>query len=409
MNSIRTLALAAVMAMAAMPGMAGEAARKVCVVNGDLNGWPANLVTIARLGEDARYYADTIPIGDGHIRYELDADGSTAYCITAWRGGSGRHANFIAENGEVSITFHPDGVADVRSDTPLNKEMRRVVAATDTITAAAFGRLEALERAKLDYTEPARRLMELRQTTRNSDSLKAIDTELRRLQADGRLLTPEFVAANNAVGEAFRRMYKVRCTYAVEHPGLVGLYFLHEAANAELADTALVGKAVAEIYAKRYPAAYSTRWLQGWLAGCNTKVGGDYFDFTAPDLAGNDHTLSKEIAGRVALIDLWGSWCASCRKHSKELIPLYDKYKDRGFTVVGVAREYDNADAMKTAIKRDGYPWLNLLELDDRLGIWKRYGIGNAGGGRFLVGRDGKILAVNPDAAQVEAILGDWL
>lgn len=74
-----------------------------------------------------------------------------------------------------------------------------------------------------------------------------------------------------------------------------------------------------------------------------------------------------------------------------------------------MAREYDNADAMKTAIKRDGYPWLNLLELDDRLGIWKRYGIGNAGGGRFLVGRDGKILAVNPDAAQVEAILGDWL
>lgn len=97
MNNIRTLALAAVIAMAAMPGMAGEAARKVCVVNGDLNGWPANLVTIARLGEDARYYADTIPIGDGHIRYELDADGSTAYCITAWRGGSGRYANFIAE------------------------------------------------------------------------------------------------------------------------------------------------------------------------------------------------------------------------------------------------------------------------------------------------------------------------
>ena len=171
----------------------------------------------------------------------------------------------------------------------------------------------------------------------------------------------------------------------------------------------MVGKAVAEIYAKRYPAAYSTRWLQGWFSGCNTKVGGDYFDFTAPDLAGNDHTLSKEIAGRVALIDLWGSWCASCRKHSKELIPLYDKYKDRGFTVVGVAREYDNADAMKTAIRRDGYPWLNLLELDDRLGIWTRYGIGNAGGGRFLVGRDGKILAINLEAAQVEAILEDKL
>ena len=409
MNNIRNLALAAVMAMTAMPGMAQETAKKVCVINGDLNGWPANLVTIVRLGEDDRYYGDTIPIRDGHFCYELDADGSTAYCITALRDGIGKYANFFAENGTVSITFHPDSVADVRSDTPLNKEMRRVMAATDTITDEAFGRLEALKRAKRDYTEPARRLMELRETTRNSDSLKAIDTKLRRLQADGRLLTSEFVAANNAVGEAFRRMFKARCDYAVEHPGLVGLYFLHDAVNSGFADTALVGKAVTEIYAPRYPAAYSTRWLQGWLAGCNTKVGGGYFDFTAPDLDGNDHTLSEEIAGRVALIDLWGSWCASCRKHSKELIPVYNKYKDRGFTVVGVAREYDNAGAMKTAIKRDGYPWLNLLELDDRLGIWKRYGIGNAGGGRFLIDRNGKILAINPDAAQVEAILKDKL
>ena len=164
-------------------------------------------------------------------------------------------------------------------------------------------------------------------------------------------------------------------------------------------------RAVEEIYAKRYPAAYATRWLQGWLAGCNAKVGGSYFDFTAPDLGGINHTLSEEIEGRVALIDLWGSWCGPCRRHSMALIPVYNKYKDRGFTVVGVAREFRNSGAMKTAIERDGYPWLNLLELDDRLGIWTKYGVGNAGGARFLVGRDGKILAVNPDAAQVEAIL----
>ena len=408
MNRFRFLAFAAVMA-ASLPGMAQQGGRKVCVVTGELNGFPASLVNIVRYGEDGRYYGDTIPVRDGRFRYELDTDGSTVYDLTAWDGRSGRYVHFFAEEGAVHIKFHPDSVADVITSTPLNTEMRRVKAATDTITDEAFARLEALERAKLDYTEPALRLLELRQTTRNSDSLKAIDTELRRLQADGRLLTPEFVAADNAVGDAFRREYKARCHYAVEHPGPVGLYFLQEAASSKLADTALVRRAVEEIYAKRYPAAYATRWLQGWLAGCNTKVGGDYFDFTAPDLEGNDHTLSKEIAGRVALIDLWGSWCASCRIHSQELIPVYNKYKDRGFTVVGVAREYDNADAMKTAIRRDGYPWLNLLELDDRLGIWTKYGIGNAGGGRFLVDRDGKILAINPDAAQVEAILKDKL
>ncbi len=408
MNRFINLAFVAVMA-ASLPGMAQHGEKKVCVVTGELNGFPASLVNIVRYGEDGRYYGDTIPVRDGRFRYELDTDGSTVYDLTARDGRSGRYVHFFAEEGAVHIKFHPDSVADVITSTPLNTEMRRVKAATDTITDEAFARLEALERAKLDYTEPARRLLELRQTTRNSDSLKAIDTELRRLQADGRLLTPEFVAADNAVGDAFRREYKARCHYAVEHPGPVGLYFLQESASSKLADTALVRRAVEEIYAKRYPAAYATRWLQGWLAGCNTKVGGDYFDFTAPDLEGNDHTLSKEIAGRVALIDLWGSWCASCRIHSQELIPVYNKYKDRGFTVVGVAREYDNADAMKTAIRRDGYPWLNLLELDDRLGIWTKYGIGNAGGARFLVGRDGKILAINPDASQVEAILKDKL
>ena len=405
MNRFRNLALAAVMAMPALPAMAQENAKKVCVVTGELNGWPANRVVIARYGEDERFYGDTIPVRDGHFSYELEADGSTVYDLTALKGRSGRYARFFAEEGAVHIKFHPDSVADVVTSTPLNSEKRRVEAATDTITKTAFGRRDALARAGRDLTEPARRLQELRKSTKDRDSIKAIEAGMRRMFDEGRVYTPEFEAAEKAIGEAFRRQFAARCHYAVEHPGPVGLYFLQEAAASELADTALVRRSVEEIYAKRYPAAYATRWLQGWLVGCNAKVGGSYFDFTAPDLGGINHTLSEEIEGRVALIDLWGSWCGSCRSHSMALIPVYNKYKDRGFTVVGVAREYDNADAMKTAIRRDGYPWLNLLELNDRLGLWVKYGVGNAGGARFLVGRDGRILAINPDAAQVEAIL----
>ena len=405
MNRFRFFAFAAVMA-ASLPGMAQQGGRKVCVVTGELNGYPASVVKILRIGEDAfRYYGDTIPVRDGCFRYELEADGNTVYTIFASKGGSGIGADFFAEEGAVHIKFHPDSVADVITSTPLNTEMRRVKAATDTISKNAFGRRDALERAGRDYTEPARRLLELRQCTKDRDSIKAIEAEMRLMLDEGKVFTPEFEAAEKAVGEAFRREYKARCRYAVEHPGPVGLYFLQDAAASGLADTALVRRAVEEIYAKRYPAAYATRWLQGWLAGCNTRVGGRYFDFTAPDLGGAGHTLSVEIEGKVALIDLWASWCGSCRSHSMALIPVYEKYKERGFTVVGVAREFRDSRAMKKAIERDGYPWLNLLELDDRLGIWTKYGVGNAGGARFLVGRDGRILAINPDAAQVEAIL----
>ena len=65
--------------------------------------------------------------------------------------------------------------------------------------------------------------------------------------------------------------------------------------------------------------------------------------------------------GKVALIDLWASWCGPCRTTSKQLIPIYEKYKDRGFTVIGVAREQNSDIRMREAIRKDGYPWLNLI------------------------------------------------
>ena len=128
-------------------------------------------------------------------------------------------------------------------------------------------------------------------------------------------------------------------------------------------------------------------------------------DFTAPDLEGKPHTLSQLIAGKIALVDLWASWCGPCRTHSIAMIPVYDKWKDRGFTVVAIARENGSTDDMKAAIARDGYPWLNLVELNDAGKIWEKYRAGNSGGKQVLVGADGKVIAIDPTPAEVEAIL----
>lgn len=139
------------------------------------------------------------------------------------------------------------------------------------------------------------------------------------------------------------------------------------------------------------------------------KPGGRYVEFEAPDLKGNLVNITDVIQGKVAVLDLWASWCHPCRKKAMAMIPVYEEYKDKGFVVVGVAREFKNTKNLELAINKDGYPWLQLLELDDSRQIWTRYMLGNAGGGVFLIDRDGTILAVNPTAEQVRGILKEKL
>lgn len=139
------------------------------------------------------------------------------------------------------------------------------------------------------------------------------------------------------------------------------------------------------------------------------KPGGHYVEFEAPDLKGNLVHISDVIKGRVAVLDLWASWCHPCRKKAIAMIPVYEEYKDKGFVVVGVAREFKNTKNLELALEKDGYPWLQLLELNDSRQIWTRYMLGNAGGGVFLIDRDGTILAVNPTAEQIREVLKEKL
>jgi hypothetical protein len=60
---------------------------------------------------------------------------------------------------------------------------------------------------------------------------------------------------------------------------------------------------------------------------------------------------------------------------------------------------------MVTALQNVKYPWVNLLELNDQHGIWTKYGIGNAGGGDFLVDENGVFLAVKTTPEEVKNIL----
>lgn len=165
-----------------------------------------------------------------------------------------------------------------------------------------------------------------------------------------------------------------------------------------------------EEYRKKYPENEMIRNIDEALAAIErTRPGMPAPDFSAPALDGERYSLSELIEGRIAVLDCWASWCLSCRQHSVELIPVYEQYKDKGFTVVGVAREFESLDDMRHAIESDGYPWIQLYDLDGVEDIWNLYSLSIGGGGIFLIDSDGRIVEKVKDIASVKAYLQQHL
>ncbi|MBN1094064.1 TlpA family protein disulfide reductase [Blastococcus sp. TML/M2B] len=61
---------------------------------------------------------------------------------------------------------------------------------------------------------------------------------------------------------------------------------------------------------------------------------------TAPEFAGTlldgEDFSSTELAGDVAVINFWGSWCAPCRVESPEFQEVYADVRDRGVRFLGI-------------------------------------------------------------------------
>lgn len=127
--------------------------------------------------------------------------------------------------------------------------------------------------------------------------------------------------------------------------------------------------------------------------------------FTFPDLAGNPVSLSDvRFAGKVVLVDIFGSWCPNCNDEAPLLAQLYREYHDRGLEIVGLAYEMTgdpgrDAAFVRKYADRHGVSWPLLLAgtsdkpeasktLPDLSGVLAFPTL-------IFVGRDGRVAAIH--------------
>jgi thiol-disulfide isomerase/thioredoxin len=127
---------------------------------------------------------------------------------------------------------------------------------------------------------------------------------------------------------------------------------------------------------------------RGTAAACDPDARPANFNFALKDLNGGDVRLSS-FKGKVILLDFWATWCGPCKLEIPWFIEFQQKYRARGFTVVGISSD-DTLEKLRPFVDeyKMSYPVLQGLGRDDvHDAFGPVYGLPTT----LLISRDGRI------------------
>jgi thiol-disulfide isomerase/thioredoxin len=85
----------------------------------------------------------------------------------------------------------------------------------------------------------------------------------------------------------------------------------------------------------------------------------DDITLSTPD--GQTMQLSK-VQGKLILVDFWASWCKPCRAENPNVVKAYNKYKGKGFNIVGISLDQQKGPWL-SAIATDRLVWPQMSDL----------------------------------------------
>lgn len=123
------------------------------------------------------------------------------------------------------------------------------------------------------------------------------------------------------------------------------------------------------------------------------------YDFTLTSIDGERVRLA-DYQGKAVLVNFWATWCGPCVIETPVLVRVYNKYKDRGFSVIGVALQSED-DKIKEFVKKYHVSYAIASDTTSEVGL--RYQV-FALPSSFLFTADGKVKKAFTGYVEEEAL-----
>lgn len=318
---------------------------------GDINGLDSGMMYLVEAVNGEAVVVDSATVTEGEFQFSGEAPIPEMYYLRL--NETNYFTQFFLENGKINVTADADSLSNaVVSGSKSNDLLREYMATLNDVNSN-------LLEMQQNYSVAV--------SSGNTDEADRLRIDITEATNDFFTYVENFVAENNSSVVAPFLTLSVLASQELDYNELESIV---SSFSPELDET---------IYMKE---------LNSYM---NTKVGAIAPDFTQNDPDGNPITLSS-LRGKYVLVDFWASWCGPCRDENPNVVENYNKYKDKGFDIIGVSLDRDR-DSWLKAIEDDKLTWHHVSDLDyfdnDVAVLYKVNAIPSS----FLLDKEGRIIA----------------